>query len=448
MKRQINIDYIGVVRKEGDNYLYEERKITANQELIDKLQAIAEDDTKSILDMQACMHEVFGDAPKPVHRVALPDNYDTLFVLPAKYPDFIDEEQYENECQKVTESVCEEDAPEELKEHNRERKEEFLAAALRYIYATAFATAEAELAKDEGVVLYSHERLGWTGWKYSPSKDIVIALNTTFGMGACSDTYLDIKYKGRRLTAYSPLVQHFKADAFVLGMNTRSYLAERDNWTTLLRLICDICQRASQSSYDLAEKWIKDDVDTFVYGLREIVINPASVLATMCDNPSKIGYVYGVENMLQKDGDMLERYPVESTELFKARKLSDALHFTKSLREWADIYPSAAEAAEYIEEQCRLIMEELPTLIARQQQKIDKLNQRLDPITATWLEIKERLDEDPENAENLISQGRLDERIDTILNEIIARDSFIKSLQQCYATITKSGVLIENLKMI
>lgn len=441
MKRQINIDYIGVVRKEDENYLYEEREITANQELIDKLQAIAEDDTKSILNMQACMHEAFGDAPKPIHSVALPENYDTFFVLPASYPNFIDEEQYEKECQKVAESVCEEDAPEELKEHNRERKKEFLATALRYIYATDFTTAEAEIMKDESVVLYSHERLGWKGWKYSPSEDIVIALNTTFGMGVSSNTYLDVKYKGRRLTAYSLLIQHYEADAFVLGMNTRSYISERDNWTMLLHLICDICQRAQQSSYDLAEKWIKDDVDTFICGLKEIVADPASVLAAMHDSPLKIGCVYGVENMLQKDGDMLERYPVESGELFKVRKLSDALHFTKSLREWADIYPSVAEVAEYIEEQCRLIMEELPTLIARQQQKIDKLNQRLDPLTATWLEIKERLDEDPENAENLISQGRLDERIDTILNEIIARDSFIKSLQQCYATITKSGIL-------
>lgn len=441
MKRQINIDYIGVVRKEGDNHLYEEREIANNQELIDKLQAIAEDDTKSILDMQTCMHETFGDAPKSIHSVALPENYDTFFVLPASYPNFIDEEQYETECQKVAESVCEEDAPEELKEYNRERKKEFLATALRYIYATDFTTAEVEIAKDEGVVLYSHERLGWKGWKYSPSEDIVIALNTTFGMGVSSNTYLDIKYKGRRLTAYSLLIQHYKADAFVLGMNTRSYISERDNWGTLLRLICDICQRAQQSSYELVEKWVKADVDSFICGLKEIVTDPASVLAAMHDSPSKIVCVYGVENMLQKDGDMLERYPVESAELFKARKLSDALHFTRSLREWADIYPSAAEVAEYIEEQCRLIMGELPTLIARQQQKIDKLNQRLDPLTATWLEIKERLDEDPENAENLISQGRLDERIDTILNEIIARDSFIKSLQQCYATITKSGIL-------
>lgn len=295
--------------------------------------------------------------------------------------------------------------------------------------------------KDESVVLYSHERLGWKGWKYSPSEDIVIALNTTFGMGACSDTCLDIKYKGRRLTAYSPLVQHFKADVFALGMNTRSCLAERDNWSKLLPLICDICQRAQQSSYDLVEGWIKDDVDTFVSGLKEIVADPANVLATMHDNPQTVESLFGVKNMLQKDCDMLERYLVVSAELFKARKLSDALHFTKSLCEWADIYPSAAEVAEYIEEQCRLIMEELPMLIARQQQKIDKLNQRLDPLTATWLEIKERLDEEPENAENLISQGRLDERIDTILNEIIARNDFMKSLQQCYAQIAKSGIL-------
>lgn len=145
--------------------------------------------------------------------------------------------------------------------------------------------------------------------------------------------------------------------------------------------------------------------------------------------------------MLQKDCDMLERYPMESAELFKANKLSEALSFVESLREWMDIYPLVGEVAEYIEEQCRLIMEELPTLIARQQQKIDKLNQRLDPLTATWLEIKERLDEDPENAETLISQGRLDERIDTILNEIIVRNDFMKSLQQCYAQIAKSGVI-------
>ena len=441
MKRQINIDYIGVVRKEGETYLYEEREITNNQELINKLQAAVEDDTKSILDMQACMHEAFSEGPKPVHRVVLPENYDMFFVLPATYPDFIDEEQYENECQKVAESVCEEDAPEELKEHNRERKEEFLATALRYIYATDFAAVEAEIMKDKSVVLYSHEKLGWKGWKYSPSEDIEIVLNTSFGMGVSSYTTLDIKYKGRKLAIYSSLVQHYKANDFALGMNTRTYNAERDNWSKLLPLICDICQRAQHGSYDLAEKWVKDDVDTFIGGLKEIVADPAGVLATMYENPLKVGCLFGVRNMLQKDGEMLERYPVESAELFKARKLSDALHFTKSLREWADIYPSAAEVAEYIEEQCRLIMEELPTLIARQQQKIDKLNQRLDPLTATWLEIKERLDEDPENAENLISQGRLDERIDTILNEIIARDSFIKSLQQCYAKIAKSGML-------
>ena len=38
-------------------------------------------------------------------------------------------------------------------------------------------------------------------------------------------------------------------------------------------------------------------------------------------------------------------------------------------------------------------------------------------------------------------KGRLDERIDTILNEIIARNNFMKSLQQCYAKITKLGIL-------
>lgn len=226
-----------------------------------------------------------------------------------------------------------------------------------------------------------------------------------------------------------------------MGMNTRTYNAERDNWSTLLYLICDICQRAQLNSHDLVEKWVMDDVDIFIGGLKEIVADPAGVLATMHENPLKVGYLFGVRNMLQKDCDMLERYPMESAELFKANKLTEALSFVEGLREWTYIYPLAAEVAEYIQEQCRLIMEELPTLIARQQNKIDKLNQHLDPLTATWLEIKELLYEDPPNTETLISQGRLDERIDTILNEIIARNDFMKSLQQYYAQIAKSDIL-------
>jgi uncharacterized coiled-coil protein SlyX len=442
MKRQINIDYIGVVRRDSNDYLYEEHDIIANQEIIGKLQAITEDDTKSILDMQACMREMFGDEPKPVRRVVLPENYDTPFVFPAKYPDFISEEHYENECQKVAESVCEEDAPEEFKEYNRECKERFSAATLRYIHATAFADAEAELKSDESVILHSHEELGYKCWKHSPSEDIEIVLNTNFGMGASSYITLDIKYKGRKLVSYSPLVQHYTADALALSINTYTFIAERDNWSTLLRLVGDLCQHAQLNSSDLVEKWVKGDVDTLISGLKEIVADPAGMLGEMHDNPTTMFSGHRISNMLQKDCDMFERYSVESAELFKANKLTEALSFVESLRAWADIYPPATEVAKYIEEQCRLTMEELPTLIARQQQKIDKLNERLDPLTASWRDIEERLDEDPEDAETLISKGRLDEKIDTLLNEIVARDGFMKTLQQCYAKIAKSGILL------
>lgn len=441
MKRQINIDYIGVVRKTRGSYIYEERDIITNQGLINSLQVILEDDSKSILDMQACMHEVFGDEPKSMHRVVLPDNYNAPFVLPAKYPELVSEEQYEDECQKVAESVYEEDTIEELKKHNREHKEEFFSIVLRYIQATAFAAIEEELKKDESVILYSHEELGWNRWKYSLNEDIEILLNTNFGMGASSYITLDIKYRDRKLASYSPLAQHYNTDAYIMGLSTHSFIAKRDNWDTILHLICNICQCAQRSSHDFVEKRVKDDVDTFIGELKEIVANPMGVLATMHEKPMKIDCLFGVGNMLQKDCDILERYPIESTELFKARKLTEALSFVESLYAWTEIYPLAAEVAKYIKEQCRLIMEELPTLIARQQKKIDRLNERLDPLTTSWCDIEEHLDKYPEDAETLISKGRLDEKIDTLLNEIVTRDGFIKTLQRCYANITKSGAL-------
>lgn len=444
MKREINIDYIGVVRQVDEGYIYEEREIVANEELSEWLRTIAEDESKTILDMQACLAEHFGEGEKRVYNYVLPHLYKMPFIDRVSYPVFMTAERYENERAKVAENVeFEEDVVATLAEYDSEIKEEFLAKALRYIAAVDFATTAEQIKQDPTVILASHEEIGWSKWEYSLDDNIKIRLNTNLGMGAVSYMTVDVCYNGVVLPSYSPLVKHFEADAYELSKHTASYVAERESWESILRFICDILSNSGWL-YDFS----KMDINTFEEGLRAIATDPVAALNAMYYNPTREEHLSGVRNMLQTDIDKYESCPIESATLFKATKITEALRFGRGLREWASVYPYASVVADYIEQLNRELAPTLLEEIAVQHQKIERLNARLDPITEQWQEIEEQLDENPDCADSLVAKGRLDEKIDTILGEMVTRDGFMKALQQCYAKITKAGILIDNLKMI
>ena len=437
MKREINIDYIGVVRREGKRYIYEERDIIANEKLNEQLRTMAEAEDKSILDMQACLAEYFGDGDHKTYDYVLPHLYKIPFVDRVCYPDFMIEQQYENERAKVAESVeYEDDVEATLAAYNSEVKGEFLDKALRYIAAVDFAATAEQIKKDPAVILSSHEEIGWSKWEYDLGDSIKITLNTNLGMGAVSYMTVDVCYRGIVLPSFSHLVKHYDVRPYELSSHTIAYTAERQNWEHVLHFICNVlCDNGWIYDYGGAE------VAALEKGLKAIATDPSDALNKMSDKPKSETYLSAVSNMLQADCDKYERYPIETATVFKVRKITGALRLVKSLRLWTDIYPYAREVADYIEQLNRELSKTLLEDIATQHQKIERLNERLDPLTAQWRDIEAQLDENPEDAEMLISKGRLDEKIDTLLNEIVARDDFMKTLQQCYAKITKAGIL-------
>ena len=95
----------------------------------------------------------------------------------------------------------------------------------------------------------------------------------------------------------------------------------------------------------------------------------------------------------------------------------------------------------YIKQLNQELVPQLLEEIATQHRKVDRLNERLMPLTDQWQDIEVCIDKNPENTEMLIFKGRLDERIDTLLKEIVTCNDYIKSMQRSYARITKSGIL-------
>lgn len=451
MKRQINIDYIGVVRRVGDGFVYEECEIVANERLIEQLRTMVEDESKTILDVQACLVDNFGDGEKMVHNYVLPHIYKMSFVDKVCYPEFMVAEHYENERAKIAESVeYEEDVATILTKYDREKKKEFLDKALRYIAAVDFAATAEQIQHDPTVIISSHEEIGWSKWEYSLNDDIKIILNTNLGMGYTSYMTVDVSYKGIVLPSFSHFVKYFEADACILSSHTASYTPERENWVRILHFVVSICQAYKDKGEKFYDEWAKDSLLTLKEGMSAICVHPEIIMAQMCNKPADVMGLFGVGGMSQADHDKYERYPAEMLMLFKATKTTQALDFVtilnrskvvKSLINFNSTCCLATSVADYIEQLNRELVPTLLEEIAVQHSKTERLNGRLDPLTEQWRNIEDRLDENPEDAEMLISKGRLDEKIDTLLNEIVAREGFMKTLQQCYAKITKSGVL-------
>lgn len=435
MKRDFSNDYIGIVRKKNGSYIIEWRDTDVDKDIIRDMMTFAKDDNKTIIDMQVRFDKYFASHPKRPYNCVLPHAFNLSFVCSAEYPDFISEAQYENECTKVAESVDEKDVKKALREYNNEIKDKFLQQATRYIRASAYDLNEKQIKNERGVVLSSYETLGWRHWSYSPSEDVTLVLNTNLGMGPSSYIALDIKYKGRVLPAYSPLVRYYNVDIDAICMNTRVYTPSRDNWNEVLSFVCDTCGCAERDSHGFVYEWVQSEVEVLKAGIASIAADPNKL-----SHPSTNG-LYGVDNALQNDYDMYERYPIESARLFYVRKVVAALQFVDSLREWSDIYPPAAELACYIKQLNQELAPQLLEEIATQHRKVDRLNERLMPLTDQWQDIEVCIDKNPENTEMLIFKGRLDERIDTLLKEIVTCNDYIKSMQRSYARITKSGIL-------
>jgi hypothetical protein len=368
--------------------------------------------------------------------------YQVPFALPAAYPKFITEAEYVHGCDIFTDGLEDEaDIEERAKQYAAEMKEEFYNTALRYIYATDFESTEREIEADDRIILHSHEKMGYHLWQYAPSENVVIKLRTNFGYGSSSYFDVDVLYKGVLLPSFSLLTRYYSANAYQLCHSTRSYIVERDSWVEALEFICEVCNSASKDEKAFVSKWLNDEIGALLSGLRDIDEKPLAIIEAMHAEHPLLNHLGSVDNMLHKDCDMLERYPNDLAVCFKAEKLSSALDFVRSLQAVVPLYSAADDAIEEIVRLNREMFGNIEGEIAKQHAKIDTLNERLDPLTARWQEIEVELDEDPDSAETLIAKGRLDEKIDAILNEVVARDGLMKSLQEVYAKITKAGVL-------
>ena len=482
-KKGINFDYIGVVKENNGVYTFEQVPIIESLEIKEQLRAMCKNPNRILLDMQEAFAMKFG-MDKEGYRSCLPYSYGDSFINWVFYPQLKSYNTYQADKQAriaeikeainkesfVSESEKTQKIKERTAQYERQLKDEFLQAAMRYIETKDFTATQAQVKAMDAIKMSSHEFIGWEMMKYQINKDLTINVFTNFGYGTSSFFFVNVCYKGIDLLPYAQTVTYYYANMQDIIAHTRSYRADRNSWQIALDFVAGLSNQTRVGLERFAYEWIRNEITEIITGLKTIEQNPGEVLT---DNRSRdLGNLVSVRSMSGFEIEKYKIYPNELTLLFKVEKISNALSLLKKLEQAAVIYPDAIQAIQTIKELNQSIVPEILQAVEGINRQIDSLQEKLKPIdialanacaqkkeldeqaNAVYAELvkqKPKLKWDTFKADNgkkhpeLTALGntikQLAEELQKLKTEANDRQEFVDRLRKCYTHIADTGLL-------
>lgn len=369
----INVDYIGVVSITNSGLLeYKHHPITKlYDEEMGLFKAMYDNENRSIMELQDyfCRFMPKNSSPQG-YDYCFPYGYSESYITRALYPKIYSFEEYQAELKDVEDF----ETSKFLSEHNikhlsmltveqkelldktlldaKKRKREdlrysFFKSANRFVQALRF-YRELNLVKNEDRnKMYSTENVGWTTFNYPISEDITYLMKSNFGYGRRSFHFINLSYKGIDILPYSALVKYYYVNMAEFYRFTRQYSPSRDNWGTAFDFVVETANLAIQDEQTFITKWITNELNEMVAGLKIISQQPDECLNGFFDNPKNTNLLY-VRNAYSSDRNEYIAFPSEISTIFKAEKLSAALDLLDKLQLLASAHPAALDAIEQI----------------------------------------------------------------------------------------------------
>lgn len=484
MDKVINIDYIGIVKESGGEYSFERVDIQKSYELFDKLNAMANNPNRTVLDLQECFEMHFKHIKTQVYSYCYPYSYSLSYINYVCYPQMKRFEEYEVGKMQIEERIrqryatCEMSAKEqnmkneiarEVAKYDRNLIASLHSQAIRYIAAFDFVTTSSKIKDQSDIRLMSHEKIGWAGVTHKISEDLTITVKTNFGYGSSSYFFVNVCYKGIDLLPYSQLVRYYYARMADIIAYTRSYNAERESWPIALDFVADIGNRAQQGDSSFAHDWLEHEITEMLDGLNEIQQNPKTVLEDVKNRKIESDGLYSVRNLFGNDLESYQIYPDELVIVFKAEKITNALRFIDKLQRAGGIYQPAKDAIQIIKNHNRQIASEIEMNMEKIHCGIDKLrtqlnekNNELDICRNAIIKHEEALNtlyeknpgtprqnirqaydiQFPEYSKLQNERDQLKCDISKLEQNLYCRRNFMTRLQQCHTHIAEAGLLV------
>ena len=441
-KRIANRHFIGVVR-EIDGYLvYEKDDIPQEDILIGEIEAMKENDNRTLLDVQSLFTDFYPEENfKGKHYDYLfPKKYNDAYVSGASYPHILTVEEYENKLEEqekwyrseeyitgcckekdelkyLKKNATEEEYNSKINELVKEKMKDYVNSLRRgfsyqnFIYAQRYTAKLREIKKESNVKMYSTDQIGWKDFEYKVNEDITAYIKTNFGYGVASYFFCNLKYKDINILPYSWPVKYFYVEMVDFVRYTRRYLPRRTSWSEVFDFTVTTANMAKHEPERFIKEWIVNEVEEMMKGLRLYMSSPDAELAEFL-NAKRKASIYDIHEVAEyafkdvirncgnRDREEYKAMPKEKVIAFKAEKITGSLLLLDNLKKLSEIASVIIPYIAEIEEMNLKLQPEIELHLKNISEDINKLNiklnsviKELEPLTTKLQYHKNKIDD-------------------------------------------------------
>lgn len=439
-ERIINIHYIGVVKEVNGFLKYYEVDIPQKENLISEIEAMKENDNRTLLDVQQRFTSeyprecVLADgysiwSPDGYYNYLYhPYSYSSSYVKGAGYPVILSYDDYKKRIQDKEESLrikyllseeakdqleivkniseedynthiseLEEKIASEVKDYIKELRQGF--NYVPFIRAHNYKIKLREICNETDVRMFSTAQIGWKNFEYRVNDDIVIYIKTNFGYGSASYFFCNLSYKDINILPYSWTVKYYYVEMEDFMRYTRRYLPERESWSEVFDFTVLTANMAKFEPEKFVKEWIVNEVEEMMSGMRLYMSRTNEALQEFFDLKEKTSSIelktvagYTFKNVIRNinDNDKVEYkvLPQEKVMAFKAEKITGCLILLDNLRKLSEISSVVNPYIVEIEEMNIRLQPEIEKHIDGIFADIKQLNKNLDEVVNVLTPLK------------------------------------------------------------
>ena len=363
--------------------------------IINQIEKAVENENMNLMDVQ----DIFINNFRNNYRIGenfypymYPYRYSWPYISGSCKPKIYSYDEYELKLDKKVDEISEIPVNQGVdrtilyKRANMGLKEIYAENCCRYIQHQMIFNAYKKANDNPTVKMYSTDIIGWNNHEFNITDDLKACLYTNFGYGCASYFTLIISYKDIIIAPYSHIVKYYKANMTDIIKCTRAYYVERDSWHHALNFVKDFANESVTDPASFVEKYLINEIDVMMSGLRNIMENPDAVITMFKSQDTTLSDYHNLRLISPMSKDEKERFdvfPSEMPVIFKSEKLTQATSMLERLRELGKIY---GKINTYINEIENMVLRLSPEILKTQ----DNIHKDIVLLTSQKEEIENR----------------------------------------------------------
>lgn len=402
METKINIDKLLVTELSKDGLLVR-RDISIphpHSHTLSQLQDMLDNPNRSLIEMQDLFKR--DHFSKEEHNICLLHEYDEAYVHAVKYPEFLTYNDYIRLISDKRDVLSKtrdkrgtlpsfEQVEESLNRYKKSLKQNFIDTVQRYIYAEDYMSIYRQTVLLDSLKIISEEKIGWSIYQHQPNRDTNFRISTNYGYGRSAYFRVNMCYKGVDILPYSHVVTYAIAKMEDLVRATRNYSAHRENWPMAMDFMIETSNLAKQNEEEFLKKWLKNEVDEMMSGLRNICRNPESIMENYEKTIGEKTPFLAVRNFTQNEVDVYKARKDEMNVSLKATKMSGALMFLDNLQKIAKVFGYVDGALIELRDLAIAIIPEVKRLLCSLKMELNRIKSEIETETYKLKSLEKKI---------------------------------------------------------